>query len=253
MEGIERNAGSTAQFQKKPWQRDGGGGGLACTMTGDIFEKIGVNISHVEGPTPNTFKAQFQTKAKTFHAGGVSFVAHPRNPLVPAGHMNVRMISFDRAWFGGGSDLTPTFAFEEDTAHFHQALRHACAPFSPNAYRDYAKACDAYFYLPHRDEPRGVGGIFFDQLPCDQDSFALVKRTGHAFAKVYAELVRRHQRDPWGEAEKQAQLRKRGRYAEFNLLYDRGTRFGLDSGGNTEAILMSLPPLAAWPVPDETR
>jgi coproporphyrinogen III oxidase len=242
------------RFQRKPWRREDesgdGGGGLISLMKGRVFEKVGVNVSTVHGTFSSEFRAQMPGAAETgaFWASGISVVAHMRSPLVPAVHMNTRHIVTTKAWFGGGADLTPTFPDEADTADFHAALRAACDAADPACYERYRDWCDRYFFLPHRGEARGVGGIFYDNLDSGDRAadFAFTRGVGEAFLDVYPRIVRRRMNEAWTEDQRRALLVKRGRYAEFNLLYDRGTVFGLKTGGNSEAILMSLPPLAAW-------
>jgi len=244
------------RFERKSWERQGegggnGGGGVMSIMYGRVFEKVGVNVSTVFGELKEEFRGDIPGAAEDprFWAGGISLVAHPRSPLVPAVHMNTRHITTTTAWFGGGMDLTPTFADEDDTRDFHEALQAACGAHDPDYYPRFKKWCDEYFYLRHRGEPRGVGGIFFDDLTSGdwERDFAFVQDVGRALLEVYPKLVRRHMDRPWTEAQRQHQLVKRGRYVEFNLLYDRGTKFGLMTGGDVEAVFMSLPPLAAWP------
>lgn len=260
-EAIERAAGSDAQFEYIEWQRtehdDGaegdGGGGVRGVMKGKVFEKVGVNVSTVGG----AFNPEF---AKTIHgagenpnffATGISLVAHMANPHVPAVHMNTRYLVTQKAWFGGGADLNPSHKYDEDTADFHARLRAACAPLGPDTYDRYKEWADDYFYIPHRNVHRGVGGIFYDHLESDSDAlfdrnFAFTRDVGEAFLDIYPQLVRRRMEQPFSPEEKQEQRVWRGRYAEFNLIYDRGTLFGLKTGGNIDAILMSLPPDVAW-------
>jgi coproporphyrinogen III oxidase len=253
-------------FEKKPWTRahdashpsptsqtddTTGGGGTMAILKGHVFEKAGVNVSTVWGTLAPEFAQHIPGAAQNreFWASGVSVVIHPRSPLMPTAHMNTRMITTEKFWFGGGADLTPFFADDQETALFHGALKDACDAHDPTFYADYKKWCDDYFYLAHRQEPRGVGGIFYDDLNRHdfEKDFAFTRDVGLAFCRVYPEIVQRKLGLPWTEEQRRHQLIRRGRYVEFNLLYDRGTAFGLKTGGNVEAILMSLPPVAEWP------
>jgi coproporphyrinogen III oxidase len=254
------------RFVEDLWHRDAGGGGRTRVLSGGrVFEQAGVGFSHVAGADlPAAATAQRPDLAgRSFEATGVSLVLHPANPYVPATHMNVRFFAAgekgragdhgDRGeaatwWFGGGFDLTPFYPFEEDAVGWHRAARRACEPFGPDVYPRFKRWCDEYFYLRHRGETRGVGGLFFDDLREGgfERSFALLRSVGDAFLPAYLPILARRRETPFGERERQFQLYRRGRYVEFNLLYDRGTLFGLQSGGRTESILMSLPPLVRW-------
>jgi coproporphyrinogen III oxidase len=244
-------------FRQDPWQRPEGGGGLTCLIEeGDLFERGGVNFSRVSGERlpASASEARADLAGRGYDAMGVSLVLHPRNPYVPTVHMNVRLFAAVAQgaapvwWFGGGMDLTPYYGFEDDARHFHATCRRALEPFGPGRHARYKKWCDEYFYLRHRNEPRGIGGIFFDDLSEGgfDFSFALARGVGEHFLAAYLPIVERRRSIPYGERERRFQAYRRGRYVEFNLVWDRGTLFGLQSGGRTEAILMSLPPVVRW-------
>jgi coproporphyrinogen III oxidase len=241
---------SSGQFREDTWTRQGGGGGKSRVLSGGaLFEKAGVNFSEVFGEMSPEFAAQVPGEGREFTAIGVSLVLHPRTPMVPTVHANFRYLTKgSKKWFGGGGDLTPYYPYQEDAVHFHRAWRDVCARHGPPVdYARFKKWCDDYFFLAHRAEHRGVGGIFFDNLEGDREClFAFVRDCGQAFLDAYLPIARRRKDEPYGQAERQWQEFRRGRYVEFNLIYDRGTVFGLKTGGRTESILMSLPPVVQW-------
>ena len=254
-------------FESDAWDRpDGGGGESRVLAGGGVFEQAGVNFSHVFGDKmpPSATKSRPELAGKRFQAVGVSLVLHPQNPYVPTTHANLRFFTAGERkpvwWFGGGFDLTPYYPFHEDVLHWHQTAREACRPFGDDLYHRYKKWCDEYFFLKHRNETRGVGGLFFDdvnELGFEQ-SFAFVRSVGDSFLDGYRPIVKKRMAHPFGDRQRDFQLYRRGRYVEFNLLYDRGTLFGLQSGGRTESILMSLPPRVRWaynwrPEPDSAE
>jgi coproporphyrinogen III oxidase len=257
IEAVEMVDGKT--FLHDGWQRPEGGGGNSCMLEeGNVFERAGIGFSHVLGNKlpPAASMAHPEAAGRPWEAMGVSLVFHPRNPYIPTVHMNVRFFvakatndtEQDIWWFGGGMDLTPYYGFAEDCVHFHRTNKDALAPFGNELYPDFKKRCDEYFYLKHRNEPRGIGGIFFDdfsQLGFEQ-SFAMLRAVGDAFTQAYLPIVQRRKDTVYGERERDFQAYRRGRYVEFNLIYDRGTIFGLQSNGRTESILLSMPPIVKW-------
>jgi len=244
-------------FRRDTWKRPEGGGGVSCLIEdGALFERGGVNFSHVTGSSlpPSASASRPELAGRTFEAMGVSLVMHPRSPYIPTVHMNVRLFVADKAgaapvwWFGGGMDLTPYYGFEEDCVHFHRTCKAAVAPFGEDLHPKLKKWCDSYFHLKHRSEPRGIGGIFFDDMsqPDFDTCFDLTRSVGDHFIEAYVPVLERRRDLPFGERERDFQAYRRGRYVEFNLVYDRGTLFGLQSGGRTESILMSMPPVVKW-------
>lgn len=246
-----------ATFEEDSWEREEGGGGRSRVIAGGaLFEKGGVNFSHVHGTQlpPSATAARPELAGRSFEAMGVSLVMHPENPYVPTSHANVRFFIAEKPgeepvwWFGGGYDLTPYYGNQEDCQHWHRTAKAACDPFGDDVYSHFKRWCDDYFFLKHRNEPRGVGGLFFDDYnqPGFDQSFGLMRSVGDSYLNAYLPIIKRRKGIPWGERERQFQLYRRGRYVEFNLVYDRGTLFGLQTGGRTESILMSLPPLVRW-------
>ncbi|WP_027708851.1 oxygen-dependent coproporphyrinogen oxidase [Zooshikella ganghwensis] len=246
-----------AEFVEESWEREAGGGGRTRVIAnGAVFEKGGVNFSHVygEGLPPSATAHRPELAGRSFQALGVSLVVHPKNPMVPTSHANVRFFIAEKPgvdpvwWFGGGFDLTPYYGFDEDCKHWHEVAYDLCLPFGNEVYKDYKQWCDDYFYLKHRNEPRGIGGLFFDDLNAwgFDRCFAFMKAVGDGYLTAYLPIVAKRKHMPFSEQQRDFQLYRRGRYVEFNLIYDRGTLFGLQSGGRTESILMSLPPLVKW-------
>jgi coproporphyrinogen III oxidase len=255
--GTLQDIDGKAVFEVDEWQREAGGGGRSMVLRdGAVFEQGGVNFSEVFGDNlPASATAHRPDLAgRRFQAMGVSLVMHPDNPYIPTSHANLRFFVAEKPaedpiwWFGGGFDLTPYYGFDEDCVHWHRIAKQACDPFGADRYRDYKKWCDEYFYLKHRGEARGIGGLFFDDLnqPDFEQAFAFMRSVGDHYLPAYMPIVERHKVDAYGETEKKFQWYRRGRYVEFNLVYDRGTLFGLQSGGRTESILMSLPPVVNW-------
>ena len=237
-------------FQRKKWKHKGEGGGEMSIMKGEVFEKVGVNISTVSGQFTEEYRHKIKgtEKSPNYWASGISLVAHMNSPKIPAFHFNTRFLITGESWFGGGADMTPTIVNARDTKYFHSKMKDACIPYNEKYYPEFKKKCDEYFYLPHRKEARGEGGIFFDYINTGdwEKDFSFIKDVGLRTLEAITEIVKLHKDAQWSKIEKEAQLIKRGRYVEFNLLWDRGTLFGLKTGGATEAIMMSMPPTAKW-------
>ena len=250
-EDIENSESNRNSFKIKNWKRDGGGGGKMSIMKGNIFEKVGVNISTVYGKFSENFRSNIPGAEDDgkFWASGISVVSHPKNPFVPAAHMNTRLIVTSKTWFGGGGDITPMKPSKVMSREFHNDLKNSCNRHNENYYDEFKKWADEYFLIKHRNETRGDGGIFFDYINTGnwEKDFSFVSDIGETFLNSYSSIVQKTKNSPWNEKDREDQLIKRGRYAEFNLIYDRGTLFGLKTGGNIDAILMSLPPEVKWP------
>ena len=250
-EDIENSLSNKNSFKIKNWKRDGGGGGKMSIMKGNIFEKVGVNISTVYGKFSENFRSNIPGAEDDgkFWASGISVVSHPKNPFVPAAHMNTRLIVTSKTWFGGGGDITPMKPSKVMSREFHNDLKNACNRHNKNYYDEFKKWADEYFLIKHRNETRGDGGIFFDYINTGnwEKDFSFIRDIGETFLNSYSSIVQKTKNSPWNEKDREDQLIKRGRYAEFNLIYDRGTLFGLKTGGNIDAILMSLPPEVKWP------
>ena len=250
-EDIENSLSNKNSFKIKNWKRDGGGGGKMSIMKGNIFEKVGVNISTVHGKFSENFRSNIPGAEDDgkFWASGISVVSHPKNPFVPAAHMNTRLIVTSKTWFGGGGDITPMKPSKVMSREFHNDLKNSCNRHNENYYDEFKKWADEYFLIKHRNETRGDGGIFFDYINTGnwEKDFSFVRDIGQTFLNSYSSIIKKTKNLPWNEKDREDQLIKRGRYAEFNLIYDRGTLFGLKTGGNIDAILMSLPPEVKWP------
>ncbi|QKX01698.1 oxygen-dependent coproporphyrinogen oxidase [Wolbachia endosymbiont of Cruorifilaria tuberocauda] len=248
---VEGQSSVNPKIKKKKWNRPGGGGGESTVIYGKIFEKVGVNVSKVYGKfidsIINEIPGANESDGK-FWACGISLVSHMQSPLVPAAHMNTRLIYTSKQWFGGGIDFTPTYEDKEDYQYIHESIKTTCDEFDSTYYPKFKEECDRYFFLQHRKEPRGIGGIFYDNLNSGnwENDFKFIKTVGETFLKIYLRIIYQHMKKPWTKEQRDAQLIKRGRYVEFNLLYDRGTRFGLMTDGDPDAIMMSMPPLVKW-------
>lgn len=248
---IEKQSSKEPKITTRKWDRPGGGGGESTIIYGNVFEKVGINVSKVHGkfsePIMNEIPGASESNGE-FWASGISLVSHMQSPLVPAAHMNTRLICTSKQWFGGGMDFTPVYENEEDYEYIHKSLKTMCDTFDPKYYPQFKQQCDDYFFLKHRKEPRGMGGIFYDNLNSNnwEKDLEFTKAVGKTFLEIYLHVIRKHMQKPWTNKQREDQLIKRGRYVEFNLLYDRGTRFGLMTDGNPDAIMMSMPPLVKW-------
>lgn len=248
---IEGHSSVKPEIKKMKWNRPGGGGGESTVIYGSIFEKVGVNVSRVHGKFKESIINEIPGASESngeFWASGISLVSHMQSPFVPAAHMNTRFICTSNQWFGGGMDFTPVYYDDEDYKYIHSAIKMTCDDFNPSYYSKFKQQCDDYFFLHHRKEPRGMGGIFYDNLNSGDlnSDFDFTKAVGKTFLELYLHIIQKHMNKPWTNEQREAQLIKRGRYVEFNLLYDRGTKFGLMTDGNTDAIMMSMPPLVKW-------
>ncbi|MDM8334828.1 oxygen-dependent coproporphyrinogen oxidase [Wolbachia pipientis] len=248
---IEGQLSTDPKIEKRKWNRSGGGGGESTIIYGNVFEKVGVNVSKVHGEFADSVMNEIPGASENdgkFWASGISLVSHMQSPLIPAAHMNTRLIYTSKQWFGGGMDFTPTYENEEDYKYIHESVKTTCDEFDTEYYPKFKEQCDSYFFLQHRKEPRGIGGIFYDNLNSGnwKNDFKFTKAVGKAFLEIYLHIIRQHVQKPWTKEQRETQLIKRGRYVEFNLLYDRGTRFGLMTDGNPDAIMMSMPPLVKW-------
>ncbi|MBD0391800.1 oxygen-dependent coproporphyrinogen oxidase [Wolbachia endosymbiont of Pentalonia nigronervosa] len=248
---IEAQLSGEPKIKRKKWERPGGGGGESTIIYGNVFEKVGVNVSKVHGKFSDSVINEIPGASESngeFWASGISVVSHMQSPLIPAAHMNTRLIYTSKQWFGGGMDFTPVYYDEEDHKYIQNSIKIACDTFNPEYYLKFKQQCDDYFFLHHRKEPRGIGGIFYDNLNSSDwnNDFNFTKAVGKTFLEIYSHIIRKHMDKSWSNEQRECQLIKRGRYVEFNLLYDRGTRFGLITGGNPDAIMMSMPPLVKW-------
>ncbi|QTG98553.1 oxygen-dependent coproporphyrinogen oxidase [Wolbachia endosymbiont of Rhagoletis indifferens] len=248
---IEKQSSAEPKIEKRKWDRPGGGGGESTIIFGNVFEKVGVNVSKVHGKFADSAINEIPGASESngeFWASGISLVSHMQSPLIPAAHMNTRLIYTSKQWFGGGMDFTPVYKNEEDCKYIHESIKMTCDRFDTGYYPKFKEQCDNYFFLQHRKEPRGIGGIFYDNLSSSnwENDFEFTKAVGEAFLEIYLHIIRKHIQKSWTKEQRENQLIKRGRYVEFNLLYDRGTRFGLMTDGNPDAIMMSMPPLVKW-------